>query len=46
MWNTETVETVSILQGGHDRGIATLGFSADGNVRYHGNALVGGVGSD
>ncbi len=32
VWNSKTGETVSILQGGHERGVGTLGFSADGNV--------------
>ena len=26
------METVSILQGGHERGISSLGFSGDGKV--------------
>lgn len=32
MWNSKTMEMVSILQGGHDRGIATVAFSSDGEV--------------
>ena len=32
VWNSQTMETVSILQGGHERGIATVAFSADGEV--------------
>lgn len=30
VWNSQTMETVSILQGGHERGIATVAFSTDG----------------
>ena len=33
VWNSKTMEMVSILQGGHERGIATLAFSGDGEVR-------------
>lgn len=33
VWDCVTMETVSILQGGHERGIAALGFS--GNVSWH-----------
>ena len=32
VWNSKTMEMVSILQGGHDRGIATVAFSSDGEV--------------
>ena len=32
VWDPATVETVSILQGGHERGVAALGFSGDGKV--------------
>ena len=32
VWDSATVETVSILQGGHERGVAAIGFSGDGNV--------------
>ena len=34
VWDSSTLETVSILQGGHERGITALAFSRDGNV-YH-----------
>lgn len=33
VWNSKTMETVSILQGGHERGVATVAFSGDGEVR-------------
>ena len=36
VWDSTTLETVSILQGGHERGISTLGFNRDGNVSYQG----------
>ena len=32
VWDTTSLDTVSILQGGHERGVAALGFSGDGNV--------------
>jgi WD40 repeat protein len=32
IWNSKTMETVSILQGGHERGVATVAFSSDGEV--------------
>jgi len=32
IWDSVTMETVSILQGGHERGITSLGFSSDGEV--------------
>ena len=32
VWDSVTMETVSILQGGHQRGIATICFSGDGEV--------------
>ena len=40
VWDCVTMETVSILQGGHERGIAALGFSGNGNVSWHGAVLV------
>ncbi len=33
VWDPVTLDTVSILQGGHERGVAALGFSADGKVQ-------------
>lgn len=35
IWDCVTMETVSILQGGHERGIAALGFSGNGHVSRH-----------
>ena len=35
VWDTVTLDTVSILQGGHERGISVLGFNTDGNVRMY-----------
>jgi len=32
VWDSISLDTISILQGGHERGIAALGFSGDGNV--------------
>ncbi len=32
VWDSSTLETVSILQGGHERGIAELAFNVEGNV--------------
>ena len=32
VWDSSSLETVSILQGGHDRGISALAFSVDGSV--------------
>jgi len=32
VWDSSTLKTLSILQGGHDRGITALSFSGDGNV--------------
>ena len=32
VWDSSTLETVSILQGGHERGITALAISRDGNV--------------
>jgi len=39
VWDSSTLKTRSILQGGHKRGITALSFSGDGNVRLS-NALV------
>ncbi len=35
VWDPATVDTVSILQGGHERGVAALGFSGDGKVSFY-----------
>ena len=32
VWDSTSLETVSILQGGHERGITALAFSNEGNV--------------
>ena len=34
VWDSTTIETVSILQGGHERGIAAVAFSKKGNVSH------------
>ena len=36
VWDTSTLDTVSILQGAHERGISALGFNSEGNVRREG----------
>ena len=33
VWDSSSLETVSILQGGHERGTTALAFSNQGNVR-------------
>ena len=33
VWDSSSLDTVSILQGGHERGIAAIAFSGDGKVR-------------
>ncbi len=33
VWDSTTLETVSILQGGHERGITAVAFNKEGNVR-------------
>ncbi|KAL5463172.1 hypothetical protein EMCRGX_G032049 [Ephydatia muelleri] len=32
VWDTVSLETVSLLQGGHERGVAALAFSGDGTL--------------
>ena len=43
VWDCITMETVSILQGGHERGIAAVGFSGNGNVSVTQGGGGGGV---
>lgn len=33
VWDTTTMETVSILQDGHQNGVAAVGFDKEGGVR-------------
>ena len=40
VWDSVSLDTISILQGGHERGIAALGFSGDGNVSRRRECLV------
>jgi hypothetical protein len=42
VWDTATMETVSILRDGHQNGIAAVGFDKDGGVSFgHGIAVTG-----
>lgn len=34
VWDTFSVQTISILKDGHSHGVACLAFSADGQVRH------------
>lgn len=33
VWDSVSLKTVSILQGGHERGVAAIAFSGDGKVK-------------